>query len=403
MRPNQRHYVLTLGPTLVFGKHFYSSENLLQTCVGMVQTFLADSALTNTTHPELLYYIPSFLTYWLEVYDRELAAYPETAIDIGEPFRITTGCCFVPMLHRAGSAAPDFTTKQGREVILAVGAVAVFFDTIDPRSYPDPDEAPGNVSKMVVDNDQNEGEEEGEEEAAEDDEGGQKNAGEKAPDVEEDRGRSEEEEGRLAKAKEALMRILFRIAHSGWYRQHDHGDIPQRWYLPYFAIMHFGASMAILRRRLHARMPQHTKTRTIELVETNLIQDFSAFAPPVAVEEFKAMLAEDREGQDILESGAFTLTFQEREDSFEDAYERGVNPFEDPEFERWISETPDKQQDIMPVKGTPGVYGQMRPPISLMKKVVRTCEHRVRQKRVHEEDAGQEAETSQRPSKRARV
>lgn len=83
MRPNQRHYVLTLGPSLVYGKHFYNAENLLQTCVGMIHTFLADSALTNTDHPDLLYYVPSFLTYWLESYNRQLAAYPDDPMDDG--------------------------------------------------------------------------------------------------------------------------------------------------------------------------------------------------------------------------------------------------------------------------------------------------------------------------------
>lgn len=71
MRPNQRHYVLTLGPSLVFGKHFINGENILQTCCGVVHSFVSDSIVTNTSHPELLHYLVSFLSYWSAAYDQK--------------------------------------------------------------------------------------------------------------------------------------------------------------------------------------------------------------------------------------------------------------------------------------------------------------------------------------------
>lgn len=70
MRPNQRHYVLTLGPSLVFGKHFVNAENIVDTCCGVIHSFVSDSIVTNTSHPELLNYITSFLCYWKGAYEQ---------------------------------------------------------------------------------------------------------------------------------------------------------------------------------------------------------------------------------------------------------------------------------------------------------------------------------------------
>lgn len=66
MRPGTRHYVLTLKPTMVFGKHFYSSSTLRETCFSLVHTLLADNIITNTSHARLTHYIGLFPEWWLD-------------------------------------------------------------------------------------------------------------------------------------------------------------------------------------------------------------------------------------------------------------------------------------------------------------------------------------------------
>lgn len=60
--------MLTLGPSLVFGKHFVNAENITETCCGVIHSFISDSIVTNTSHPELLNYVTSFLHYWNAAY-----------------------------------------------------------------------------------------------------------------------------------------------------------------------------------------------------------------------------------------------------------------------------------------------------------------------------------------------
>lgn len=71
MRPNQLHYVVTLEESIAFGKHFYSSSNIVESCCGIVHSFFSDDVITNARHDELLIQVPSFLWYWLRFYEGE--------------------------------------------------------------------------------------------------------------------------------------------------------------------------------------------------------------------------------------------------------------------------------------------------------------------------------------------
>lgn len=84
MRPNTRHYVLTLKPTMVFGKHFYFGRSIVETCYGIVHTFLSDEIITNTSHPELLHYVASFLRWWALHFDKKVQSPEEAESDPGE-------------------------------------------------------------------------------------------------------------------------------------------------------------------------------------------------------------------------------------------------------------------------------------------------------------------------------
>lgn len=70
MRPGTRHYVLTIKPTMVFGKHFYCSSTLRETCFSLVHTLLADKVITNTSHARITQYIPLFPNWWTDYLER---------------------------------------------------------------------------------------------------------------------------------------------------------------------------------------------------------------------------------------------------------------------------------------------------------------------------------------------
>lgn len=328
------------------------------------------------------------------------------------------------------AGVPDFNTIEGRRIIFAVGAIAVFFNTIDPRCYKknsgkdrekpaeeddveeeDVEEEDANEEEEGEDGEGEDGEEAEEEEAAEEEEEEAAEEEDEEEDEEDEavktareNGRSEEEEVRLARAREAFMQILFRIAHAGWYKKDTvPSTIEKRWYLPYCAVLHIGAMMLIIRRRLHVRMPQHTKERTSKAIEANLIRDISAFVAPSIVKEFKEMLRDYKKGQPLLEDGFYMIGLKEEDDFVEKGVSEGDDIFKDEEFEAWISETPSQLKEIFPMKGTPGVYGQMRPPNSL-RKVVKVCEYRETKKREREEDSSdaEGEQTVRRASKKVK-
>lgn len=63
MRPNTMHWVLTQLEAIVFGRHMYSSSNILASCSGMAHSLICDHLITNTSHPELLPNL-AMLTYY---------------------------------------------------------------------------------------------------------------------------------------------------------------------------------------------------------------------------------------------------------------------------------------------------------------------------------------------------
>jgi len=50
MRPCTPHYVITIDHAITFGCSFYASSAIWQTVIGIVQTFVGDTGLTNAIH-----------------------------------------------------------------------------------------------------------------------------------------------------------------------------------------------------------------------------------------------------------------------------------------------------------------------------------------------------------------
>lgn len=67
MRPCTPHYVLTRRPTMVIGKHFFSSSTVMDSCYGAVHTLMGNNILTNTAHPETLHCLVALLDWWIDL------------------------------------------------------------------------------------------------------------------------------------------------------------------------------------------------------------------------------------------------------------------------------------------------------------------------------------------------
>lgn len=50
MRPSTPHFVLGTEPSIVLGRHFYSTSAIRRSCYGLVHTFVMGTSITNTTH-----------------------------------------------------------------------------------------------------------------------------------------------------------------------------------------------------------------------------------------------------------------------------------------------------------------------------------------------------------------
>ncbi|KAE9390585.1 hypothetical protein BT96DRAFT_1002158 [Gymnopus androsaceus JB14] len=66
MRPLVPHTVLTTKPTVCYGWHSYCAQNLRDTALGIFQSFIYSSRVTNTHHVDGLQGLQRMLVYWLE-------------------------------------------------------------------------------------------------------------------------------------------------------------------------------------------------------------------------------------------------------------------------------------------------------------------------------------------------
>lgn len=68
MRPFTPHYVLTQQPSIVLGRHFFSSSSAMESCHAIVHSLFGDQVLTNTAHPQTLHCLISMLEWWIDIF-----------------------------------------------------------------------------------------------------------------------------------------------------------------------------------------------------------------------------------------------------------------------------------------------------------------------------------------------
>lgn len=71
MRPCTPHYVLGIEPTIVHGRHFYSTSSIASTCCGIIHTFVQGYQVTNHTHSQTRTLLRRLLTVWINYYMAE--------------------------------------------------------------------------------------------------------------------------------------------------------------------------------------------------------------------------------------------------------------------------------------------------------------------------------------------
>lgn len=160
--------------------------------------------------------------------------------------------------------------------------------------------------------------------------------------------------------RRSFFEILHHLTHAGFYKRlgNDLPEIPNRWYLPLVSIMHFGAMVNVVRRRLQVRRPKASLISP-DSIRQSLILDFSRFFPSAFVEAFKRILDHYREGQVFLklEPPEFNVLYEET--SLGDQ-EIDDDLLADPDCEGWIPGPPQDPADVR-LDGVPPLYAAIQP------------------------------------------
>jgi len=64
MKPHTPHYVVSLEPSIVWGRHFYASSTIRASVIGIVQTFVMGLAVTNALHDNTRTLLRRLMVMW---------------------------------------------------------------------------------------------------------------------------------------------------------------------------------------------------------------------------------------------------------------------------------------------------------------------------------------------------
>jgi hypothetical protein len=71
MRPNTPHYVLGVENTITFGRHFYATSTISDTCYGIIHTFMLNALVTNQKHDGTRTFLRRMMGMWYDHFTRE--------------------------------------------------------------------------------------------------------------------------------------------------------------------------------------------------------------------------------------------------------------------------------------------------------------------------------------------
>lgn len=170
------------------------------------------------------------------------------------------------------------------------------------------------------------------------------------------------EEHAVQRILQSFFDVMFHLMHAGFYKRSgtDLSGVPDRWYLPMISIMHFGAMILVIRRRLNIRRPSASLISP-ETLQQSLVRDFSKLFPSHFVQAFEITLSRYREGQPLLDMDVpeFNILFQE--DTLDLAGEDDIlDLFDDDSCVGWIPGTPLNLDDIR-LSGIPSPFTDVQP------------------------------------------
>jgi hypothetical protein len=73
MRPLTPHYVLGVQPSIVHGRHFYSTSCITDTCAGIIHSFVMCYEVTNQAQIRTRTLLRRLLTMWMNHYTEDQA------------------------------------------------------------------------------------------------------------------------------------------------------------------------------------------------------------------------------------------------------------------------------------------------------------------------------------------
>lgn len=122
---------------MVYGKHFYCSSTIKQSCYGAIHTFIGDQVVSNTQHAQLLHYIPQFGELWLSHY--QSMAQNLAFADVGEWHAArrlilnNNQNLFTSALD--SECVPDLSDVSGFDDIMMTACLGILYIALDPRTY----------------------------------------------------------------------------------------------------------------------------------------------------------------------------------------------------------------------------------------------------------------------------
>jgi hypothetical protein len=120
MRPNTPHYVLTVDHSITYGRYFYATSTVRDSCWAIIHAVIGNSTLTSTEHPRTIQLLRRMLLWSLEDYEQVVAT----------PLRSDNH--HPASEHRMDPLAPD-----GLLDLVTLGNLIELIRCLDRRSYTD--------------------------------------------------------------------------------------------------------------------------------------------------------------------------------------------------------------------------------------------------------------------------
>jgi len=70
MRPNTPHYVLGVDHAITFGRHFYATSTIADTCYGIIHSFMINKRVTNQAHDSTRTFLRRLMGMWVAEFMR---------------------------------------------------------------------------------------------------------------------------------------------------------------------------------------------------------------------------------------------------------------------------------------------------------------------------------------------